>query len=152
MEKSRMTFQEKLARCSWKLFQHFEKLVRYHRFGNCLCSYETPLVLLKEKEGSVSWQAYHKDWSLGDLEYEAGDIVTRDGSDRHVIMSIDYDWLNMDVKCIKEPKVLPPIEEGDVPWIRLGEVESNLIRRYQLVRKGKGSAIRLADKMMGEKP
>lgn len=78
------------------------------------------------------WKKLHSFYGLGDIKYEVGDIVTRDGTDEHEILEIDYDWITMTVKCIKEPKIW---EGSDEPWIKLGEEESNLIRRYELIRK-----------------
>lgn len=83
------------------------------------------------------WLKYNMAWELGFKKYESGDIVTRDGSDLQIIIDIEYNSLIMTVECIKEPQLLPPVEEGDVPWIRKGEQEWNMICRYQLVRKAK---------------
>lgn len=58
--------------------------------------------------------------------FEVGDIVSRDGSDEQRILDIDYDWGIMTVECVKEPTS---------KWILKGEKESNLIRKYNLVRK-----------------
>jgi hypothetical protein len=55
-----------------------------------------------------------------------GDIVSRDGSDEQEVIGIDNDWGQITVKCIKEPK------SG---WCKLGDVETNLARRYTLIRK-----------------
>lgn len=72
------------------------------------------------------WEKIHKFGDLGPIKYEPGDLVTRDGSDLHVIESIDYDYMIMTVRCIKEP---------DDKWIEFDETEDNLIRRYTLVKK-----------------
>ena len=58
--------------------------------------------------------------------FEVGDIVTRDGTDEHEIIEINHDQAWLIVECIKEPKT---------KWIKKGERESNLIKRYILVRK-----------------
>jgi hypothetical protein len=63
--------------------------------------------------------------------FNIGDIVTRDGSDEQEILDIDLGFGTLIVRCIKEPIA----EEGRNPWIRLGEEEHNLIRRYSLVRR-----------------
>lgn len=55
---------------------------------------------------------------------EIGNVVTRDGTDRHVVVAIDYDWGTLVVECITAPKT---------KWIKKGERESNLISRYKLV-------------------
>lgn len=82
-------------------------------------------------QNEKQWQRYHKHWNLGDLEYEVGDIVTRDGTDEHVINDIDYDYMLIGVTCTKEPQAY----DGNEPWAKIGKYESNLIRRYSLVRK-----------------
>jgi len=78
------------------------------------------------------WKKYHDDWGLGDIKYEIGDIVSRDGTDEQEILEIDYNYILLTVKCVKEPKIW---EGSDEPWIKLGDEESNLIRRYKLIRK-----------------
>ena len=61
--------------------------------------------------------------------FEVGDVVTRDGTDEHVVVDNDPEgWGNIKVRCIKEPST---------PWIKVGEEEDNLPRRYALVRKHK---------------
>jgi hypothetical protein len=55
--------------------------------------------------------------------FEVGDIVTRGDGDRHRIVSITEDRFSMDVECIKAP-------HDSMPWCKVGEVESNLCRRY----------------------
>lgn len=82
----------------------------------------------KNKKEMKQWEFYHWYWNLGDEEYKVGDIVTRDGTDEHVIKDIDYDYMLVGVECTKEPRA----EDGE-PWTKLGEYESNLIRRYSLV-------------------
>lgn len=62
-----------------------------------------------------------------------GDIVTRDGTDEHVIISINADRDLLEVECVKEPL---PYSDGAAPWTRIGERESNLTRRYSFVRTG----------------
>ncbi len=66
---------------------------------------------------------------------EVGDIVTRDGTDEKIILEIDEDYFMLTVKCIKEPKIF----YGDEAWIKIDETESNLVRRYKLLRKGNGN-------------
>lgn len=63
--------------------------------------------------------------------FKAGDIVTRDGTDRHRIMEIDDHFGNMLVECIKEP--LGWLNEDGTrgePWCKIGDQEWNLVRRY----------------------
>ena len=77
------------------------------------------------------WEYYHKDWSLGDGPWEVGDIVSRNGSDEQIIESIDYPYMLLEVRCIKE----------DVYGVfKVGDLESNLIRRYERIRKAKDNA------------
>ena len=69
--------------------------------------------------------------SYGAPIFRVGDIVSRDGSDRHRVIEVDNDDgdtpLTITVECIKEPATdaLSP-----VPWTRLGDTEFNLARRY----------------------
>lgn len=66
--------------------------------------------------------------------WRVGDIVTRDGNDEQEILAIDAEGPNalLFVRCVKEP----PIYEGATePWCRLGDEESNLVRRYRFVRR-----------------
>lgn len=55
-------------------------------------------------------------------EFEVGDIVSRDRSDLQRVVESSCDLIT--VVCIKEPA------EG---WVKLGEREDNLSRRYNLV-------------------
>jgi len=64
-----------------------------------------------------------------DLTFEqnwrAGDIVTRDGSDEHEILSNNsYDLIT--VRCVVAPR------DG---WCAVGEEEVNLASRYNFVRR-----------------
>lgn len=52
---------------------------------------------------------------------QPGDIVTRDGSDRQLVLKVERDWEVMTVRCIRAPN------NG---WCKVGDEESNLIRRY----------------------
>ena len=65
--------------------------------------------------------------------WKPGDIVTRDGTDEQMIVSIDgSDPTDLVlVRCIKEPTLYEGTTE---PWCRIGEEESNLVRRYSFVR------------------
>ena len=60
------------------------------------------------------------------MGFEFGDIVTRDGTDEHLIYLPVDNWGNIDVVCIKEPSTR---------YIKLGETESNLERRYNFIRR-----------------
>lgn len=72
-----------------------------------------------------------KDWREAGGRYGAGDYVTRDGNDVHLCVELYEDGADMGVfQCVVEP----PIYEGsDEPWIRVGEEEHNLTRRYSPV-------------------
>lgn len=59
--------------------------------------------------------------------FEVGDIVSRDGSDRHEVIIGEDEWPTIRVRCIKAP---------DMPWTSVGVEEDNLARRYQLITKG----------------
>jgi hypothetical protein len=65
--------------------------------------------------------------------WKVGDIVTRDGTDEHVIVEMHGNDPTdcMVVRCTKEPSD---------PWTKLGEEESNLLRRYAWVRTGQLNA------------
>lgn len=65
-----------------------------------------------------------KYYSLDQEKFEPGDLVTRSGSDVHIIRNIDFDHLTMDVICIRGSW-----------WVKYGQAETNLIRRYTLVMK-----------------
>jgi hypothetical protein len=67
--------------------------------------------------------------------WRVGDVVTRDGTDEHIITQIadrpqEFGDV-MTVKCIKEPA---QDGFGNPPWCKLGEEESNLTRRYTWLR------------------
>ena len=70
---------------------------------------------------------YNKEWGLGDIPYEVGDIVSRVGSDEQRITKIDYSGMSISVVCIKRP------HDG---FCEVGDEEDNVIRRYSFVRKG----------------
>lgn len=60
------------------------------------------------------------------VEFGIGDIVSRDGTDEHVVTGVNEAGDLIDVKCVKRPT------DG---WIEVGETESNLTRRYTLVMR-----------------
>ena len=61
------------------------------------------------------------------MKFKVGNIVTRDGSDEHIVIEVEEDDFDIIVvKCVKEP-----VEQ----WIKLGEEERNLASRYDLVRE-----------------
>ena len=108
--------------------QNKPKIVSCPSCGNKIgFTFDHRAIAINTSLGS-SWEDYHSFYGLGHHEYEKGDTVSRDGSDEHVIESIDYGSGCMTVRCTKEP---------DEKWTNVGETEFNLIRRYQLVRKGK---------------
>ena len=55
-------------------------------------------------------------------KFEIDDIVTRDGTDAHIVKDVYYYGYMVEVECIKEP---------EDKWIQLGEVECNFARRYK---------------------
>ena len=54
-------------------------------------------------------------------QFSAGDIVTREGDDRHIVVSVTPCGESMKVRCVKAPAA---------GWIKVGETEDNLTRRY----------------------
>lgn len=59
--------------------------------------------------------------------WRPGDIVTRDGTDEHLIVSINAAGDLIEVECVVAPSE---------PWTRVGEREHNLARRYTWLRTG----------------
>jgi len=57
--------------------------------------------------------------------FQAGDIVTRDGTDEHEVIKAEPGDNCMTVRCVKRPT------DG---WCEVGDEEFNLTRRYELVR------------------
>lgn len=70
-----------------------------------------------------------------ETQWEVGDIVSRTGSDEQRILYINNEYGTIDVEVIKPDEVFD--EEEDHPVFKVGDKESNLIRRYSFVRKGK---------------
>lgn len=58
------------------------------------------------------------------LEYR--DIVTRDGTDEHLVFPVDVGYGTVNVMCIKEPKS---------KWITKFETEGNMHDRYKFLNK-----------------
>lgn len=58
-------------------------------------------------------------------QFQVGDIVTRDGSDRQRVVEVG-EYNDITVECIKPPS------SG---WCGVGERELNLAGRYQLVER-----------------
>lgn len=54
-------------------------------------------------------------------KFKVGDLVTRDGTDVQRVLEVDDDYFCIKVECIRAPL------SG---WCRVGEIESNLSRRY----------------------
>lgn len=70
--------------------------------------------------GSSLWR---EQWG----RFGVGDFVTRDGTNVHRVISLDGPGADMgEFLCVVEPARW---EDND-PWIRPGEIESNLTRRY----------------------
>jgi hypothetical protein len=68
--------------------------------------------------------------------FQPGDLVTRDGTDVHRVISTNGDDRHapdmIEVECIKEPLGFLQ-EDGvtrDPPWAKIGQREHNLARRY----------------------
>jgi hypothetical protein len=67
--------------------------------------------------------------------YGVGDHVTRDGTDVHLCVELNTDGGDMGLfRCIVEPTPYDPCED---PWIRVGEEEYNLTRRYSPLKNAK---------------
>ncbi len=58
-----------------------------------------------------------------------GDVVTRDGTDEQEVLWTDEEGYALEVRCIKAPA------SG---WCQIGDKETNLARRYELVLKNVG--------------
>ena len=59
-------------------------------------------------------------------KWKVGDIVTRDGTDEHKILSKNHCGDMIEVECIVEPST---------PWTKIGETENNVAWRYDFVRR-----------------
>ena len=60
-----------------------------------------------------------------DDDFALGDLVTRDGSDLHLVTYLCEDGYSGEFLCVQPPTT---------GWIEVGETESNLARRYGFVR------------------
>lgn len=60
--------------------------------------------------------------------FRTGDIVTRGGDDRQLVLRVTEDGFAMDVRCIEAPA------SG---WCKVGDEEYNLCRRYEFVAKAR---------------
>jgi len=62
------------------------------------------------------------------MKFKKGDIVSRtlDGSDEQIVIEDEDGYGGVLLKCIKEP---------ETKWIKLGETEYNLARRYFLIKE-----------------
>ncbi len=70
-------------------------------------------------------------WRDQEDRFGVGDYVTRDGADVHQVVSLNHPHADTGVfRCVVEPQ--PWFEDGE-PWIRAGETEDNLTRRYSPV-------------------
>jgi hypothetical protein len=58
--------------------------------------------------------------------FKVGDVVTRDGTDRQMVLASDPKWGTIEVECIVAPVT---------GWCAVGDTESNLARRYDLVAR-----------------
>ncbi len=57
--------------------------------------------------------------------YGVGDLVTRDGTDLHLVEWVSKDWFDGEFRCVQAPAL---------GWTVKGTVESNLTRRYSFVK------------------
>lgn len=64
---------------------------------------------------------------MNQKKFKKGDIVTRDGSDEQIVLEDEDGYNCISVRCIKAP-----IHQ----WMKVGETEYNLARRYKFVKKG----------------
>lgn len=62
--------------------------------------------------------------------FVVGDIVSRMGADEQEVIGVNWAGDLIEVRCIKAPAAYDDAE----PWCKVGDVESNLARRYELVR------------------
>lgn len=58
---------------------------------------------------------------------QVGDLVTRDGSDVHIVRSIGFGGDHGEFECLVPP--MPDTWDGR-QWARVGDIERNLTRRY----------------------
>lgn len=79
-------------------------------------------------EGELIRSCEYRDY---DNRYGVGDYVTRDGTDIHIVVSLNSERADAgEFRCVVEPAIYG----GDTdPWIRKGETEFNLTRRYDPV-------------------
>ena len=63
------------------------------------------------------------DWSFS---FKVGDIVSRNGDDRQVVIEVSPEYNAMTVRCTKAPR------SG---WVEVGEEEFNMMRRYYLIER-----------------
>ncbi len=57
---------------------------------------------------------------------QIGDVVSRDGTDEHLVYHVNDAGDLIGVVCIKEPSS---------DWTKIGETERNLTRRYSFINK-----------------
>ncbi len=67
-----------------------------------------------------------------DGTYGVGDLVTRDGTDVHKVISLEPDGFAGEFVCVVEPALRG---NEETPWITLGDTQYNLCRRYSLVEE-----------------
>jgi hypothetical protein len=72
------------------------------------------------------------------VEIGVGDIVTRDGTDLHLVYGVNELRDLISVICIKEPE---KCESDDGPWIKIGETEHNFARKYRILKKASYAAL-----------
>jgi hypothetical protein len=70
------------------------------------------------------------------VQFKVGDLVSRDGTDIHLVTAVNEAGDLIEVECVKEPLgYLDDEGRREEPWARRGERELNLTSRYQLVSR-----------------
>lgn len=59
---------------------------------------------------------------MNTIQFEVGDLVSRDGSDIHRVLYVQEDRNCMEVVCVRAPT------SG---WCKVGDTEFNMCRRYE---------------------
>jgi hypothetical protein len=84
-----------------------------------------------------------------ETDFKVGDLVTRDGTDVQRVIEADEGYGNITVVCVKAPLGWPNDDgtHGE-PWCKVGDVESNLARRYSFAGDiVEGEVVEIAGKL-----
>lgn len=76
-------------------------------------------------------QALEGEWIPSDRPFRVGDYVSRDGTDVHRVVYLQDDFQCGEFECVIAPAT---------GWIKVGETEFNLTRRYEKVARPDRSA------------